>query len=145
MAMEEDFTSSYGFGFSEFLRHNISKLHPDSEFENKMYQRTYMGKIAQHYGWETGPVWSSFFIFPASDITFPGTVFLVLLIGYLFGLSWKDTLEGNNPLAAVVFFGFVTMIFFFSANNQMFQGGENFVAFVSCIILWLVSRWFSKK
>ena len=142
LAMEEDFTSSYGLGFSDFLRHNVSKLFGGQAFEDKIYENTYMHKIAESHGWETGSVWSSFFIFPASDISFPGTILLVFLIGFLFGLSWKDTLQTGNPFAAAVFIGFITMIFFFSANNQMFQTGENFTAFVGVFVAWLATRWF---
>ncbi|MBO5249079.1 MAG: hypothetical protein J6B54_07355 [Clostridia bacterium] len=142
LAMEREFTSSYGLGFSDFLRHNVSKLFGGQEFEDKMYENTYMYKIAQSNDWVTGKVWSSFFIFPASDVSFPGTILVVFLIGFLFGLSWKDTLQSGNPFAAATFIGFITMVFFFSANNQMFQSGESFTAFVGVIAAWLLTRWF---
>ena len=138
-AMEEDFTSSLGFGFSDFIRHNVARFFGGATFEEAMYQRTYMAKI-EKYGWQTGLMWSSFFIFPASDISFPGTVLLVFLIGYLFGLSWKDTITTENPFACAAFFGFTTMVFYFSANNQMFQTGENCLAFCAVLFAWILSR-----
>ena len=139
LAMEEEFTSSYGLGFSEFIRHNALRFFGGAETEKAVYERTYMAKIAEN-GWVTGSVWSSFFIFPASDISFAGTVLLVLLIGFLFGLSWKDAVSTGNPFALVTFMNFCTMIFYFCANNQIFQTGEPCIGFVGNFILWMVTR-----
>lgn len=139
LAMEQDFTSSYGFGFSDFIRHNLSKLFGGEAFEEQMYSRTYMSKLVEE-GWEVGLCWTTFFVYPASDISFIGVIFLVFIIGFLFSLSWKDAIKGGNPFALVAFFCFCTMIFYFSANNQMFQTGENCVGFIAILILWLVSR-----
>ena len=139
LAMDEDFTSSFGLGFSDFIRHNFARFFGGTDFENTIYQRTYMAKI-EKYGWTTGLMWSSFFIFPASDISFPGTILLVFLIGYLFGLSWKDTITTENPFACAALLSFCTMIFYFSANNQMFQTGENCLAFCVILFAWILSR-----
>ncbi len=142
-AMEQEFTSSYGLGFSQFFRHNFCKLIGGEAFEKQVYSLTYMGKIDAF--WPTGSNWSTFFIFPASDISFFGTILLVFLIGFLFGLAWKDAMSNGNPFALMSFFGFVTMTFYFSANNQMFQMGDTFIAFSFSIILWLITRIFWKK
>jgi hypothetical protein len=144
LAMDEPFTSTYGLGFSQFLRHNVLKAIGKSGIEDSIVAQTYMGKI-EKYGWETGAVWSTFFIFPASDISFPGTVLLVLVIGFLLGLSWKDVVVTGDPFAAVTFMGFVTMVFYFSANNQMFQTGEACIGFLVSIAVWCVCRRIGKR
>ncbi len=143
LAMEQDFTSSYGLGFSDFIRHNVSKFFGGAEFEAQMYERTYMSKITNE-GWIVGLSWPTFFVYPASDISFFGVIILVLLIGFLFGLSWKDAVLNHNPFALVSFFGFSTMIFYFSANNQMFQTGENCIGFTVMVGLWVITRIISK-
>ena len=139
LAMEQEFTSSYGFGFSDFLRHNMARFFGGEQFEKQIYEQTYMSKITDE-GWPVGLYWATFFVYPASDISFFGTIILVLLIGFLFGLSWKDAVVGGNPFALVSFFGFCTMVIYFSANNQMFQTGEQCVGFVVMIALWLITR-----
>ena len=139
LAMEEDFTSTYGLGFSDFFRHNILRFFGGAEAEQQIYQRTYMAKI-ERQGWMTGSVWSSFFIYPASDLSFPGTVLLVLVIGFLFGLSWKDAICMYNPFALVVFMNLCTMVFYFSANNQIFQTGEPALSFTVNFLLWIATR-----
>lgn len=143
-AMDQEFTSSFGLGFSDFIRHNFARFFGGADLEEAVYQRTYMAKL-EKLGWKTGLMWSSFFIYPASDISFLGTVVLVFLIGYLFGLSWKDTVETQNPFACAAFFGFTTMVFYFSANNQMFQSGESCVAFCVILAAWIASRFIIKR
>lgn len=144
IAMDQDFTSSYGLGFSDFFRRNITKLSSNPEMEEEIYERTYMDKTSQ-MNWQTGFVWSTFFVYPASDISFPATIILIFFIGYLFALSWKDALITENPFAVVVFSGFCMMIFYFSANNQMFQSGENFIGFSVMLLLWFISRFILRK
>lgn len=139
LSMEQEFTSSYGLGFSDFIRHNVSKFFGGEQFEQQMYQRTYMAKITAE-GWPVGLYWATFFVYPASDISFIGTILLVFLIGFLFGLSWKDAILYGNPFALVSFFGFCTMVVYFSANNQMFQAGEQCIGFLVMIFLWLITR-----
>lgn len=135
LAMEEQFTSSYGLGFSDFFRHNFLKLTNQSDKEDYYYGRTYMGKI-EKTGWVTGEVWSSFFIYPASDIGFIGTIILVFLIGFVFAKSWKDTIVSNNLFASMVFLQCCIIVCFFSANNLTFQMGGTFISTIVMMVLW---------
>lgn len=144
LALDEDFNSTYGLGFSDFFRHNFLKVVGMSDAENDIKAQTYYGKIGK-YGWPTGAVWSTFFVYPASDIGFIATILLVAVIGFLFGLSWKHALTTQNPFALTSFFGFSTMIFYFSANNQMFQGGENFIGFIAMLVLWALTHIYYQK
>ena len=139
LAMDEEFTTSYGLGFSDFFRHNFLKVIGKTNLEEKIYARTYMAKI-ENKGWSTGGVWSSFFIYPASDIGFPLTILLVFFIGIIFNIAWRDTLESKNIFAAVIFYNMCLMICFFSANNILFQGGGTFLTMVVSGLLWIYTR-----
>jgi len=139
LAMDENFTSSYGLGFSDFFRHNILKLIGQSDQEGKLYERTYMYKI-EDSGWRTGAIWSTFFIFPASDIGFAFTIVLVFIIGFIFNLSWRDALESKNIFAAVIFSNLCIMICFFCANNALFQNGGTFITMMVMTISWILTR-----
>ncbi len=134
-AMSKDFTSAYGLGFSEFARHNVSRLF-GKDFEEKIYKRTYMSKIEEN-GWYTLDVWSSFFVYPASDIGFILTVVLMLFIGFAFGYSWKDTLITGNMYSAICSYNFIIMVFYLSANNQLFQTGESFVSSFIFFVIYI--------
>ena len=143
-ALDSEFTSTYGLGFSDFFRHNFLKVIGFGGAEDAVEVQTYYGKIGEK-SWPTGAVWSTFFVYPASDIGFILTILLVAVIGFLFGLSWKHALTTQNPFALTAFFGFSTMIFYFSANNQMFQGGENFIGFVAMLLLWAITHVYYQK
>jgi len=143
LAMNEEFTSSYGLGFSDFLRHNILKLLFLSKYEDNIYSRTYMHKIKKH-NWVTGNVWSTFFIFPASDIGFILTIPFIFLIGYIFGLSWKHSIKNKNIFAAIVLFNSCMTVCFFSANNNIYQN-PSVVSAVLAIIMWGVLEIINKK
>lgn len=143
-AMTKKFTSSYGLGFSDFFRHNLLKIVGKTEIEDEIYARTYMKKIEVN-GWSTGNVWSTFFVYPASDIGFPMTIILVYFIGLVFSLSWRDAIESKNIFAGVIFINLCMIICFFCANNVYFQNGGTFISFVIISILWILSRIFGKK
>lgn len=55
-------------------------------------------------------------------------------------MSWLDTIGGANPLAAVVFAHFIIMLFYFPANNQLMQSGQDFTAFWVILVIWLFLR-----
>jgi len=139
MALAEHWTPTFGLGFSEFFRHNISKAFGGDKFEAATESRTYAGKISAK-GWPVGQVWATFFIYPASDISFPGVILLLAAIGYFFATSWRDTVTRGDPLAAGVFFSLCTLVFYLPANNQLFQGGETAVGFTVIFVLWLLGR-----
>lgn len=143
-ALDESFTSSYGLGFSDFFRHNFLKLIGKAELEEQVYERTYMYKISERYGWSTGLVWSSFFVFPASDIGFSPTILLIGIIGYVFGMFWNDFLKNKNAFAGILFYNICIMICFFSANNQLFQNGGTCLALGCVFICWLLSKFLVK-
>lgn len=138
LAMQEPFEPTWGLGFSEFARHNITKVVGGPELEETIDDRTYAGQIDKR--WPVGQLWATFYIHPASDIGFPGTVLLMGLIGFLFGLSWRDTLVRRDPLACTVFFYLCIAVIYLPANNQLYQGGELAIGFTALTLAWLVLR-----
>jgi hypothetical protein len=139
LALGDSFTPTYGLGFSEFFRHNLLRAAGQSSHEKAIEARTYAGKLTKQ-GWPDGRVWSTFFIHPASDISFPGAILLTGLIGYGFGLSWRDALTQYDPLACGVMFHFGILVFYFPANNQLFEGGDLAIGFTVLLVAWLLFR-----
>lgn len=139
LAMDEEFTPTWGLGFSEFYRHNLLRVVGQADQEEAVEARTYAGKLIDQ-GWPDGMVWSTFFVHPASDLGFPGVVVLMALLGFALGLSWRDTLERGDPLAAGVFFHLCILVFYLPANNQLFQGGELAIGFTVLTVAWLALR-----
>ena len=139
IAMDQPFTSTFGLGFSEFFRHNILKFTGHAQDEPADVASTYAGKITGA-GWPVGQRWATFFIHPASDVGFPGVVLLMVLIGWAFGAAWRDVVMFGDPLATSVFISLCLLVFYLSANNQLFQGGERAIGFSVLLVAWLAMR-----
>lgn len=140
LAMNHSWTPTYGLGTSIFVRHNVLKVIGKAELEPDIEARTYAGKISAQDEWPVGNYWASFFIHPASDITFAGTLALMVLIGFAFGASWRDGLTREDPLAIAVFFWLCILVFYLPANNQLGQGGESAIGFGALLTGWLLLR-----
>jgi hypothetical protein len=135
LSLQEPFFPMYGFGNSTFLHRQAARITGDA----RILELPYPVRI-EKYGWDAQGLWSSIYPWIASDVSFPGTILVVFLIGRLFALSWLDTLRGDNPVAVVMFSIFVIVLFYFPANNQMLQSGEGFTAFWGTLILWHRTR-----
>ena len=137
LAMDSPWRPTYGLGFSTFIRHNLTRVLGLDEAS--IEARTYEGQVDAK-GWTAGQQWSSFFVHPASDLSFYGVIPLMLLIGFGFGAAWRDTCVRKDPFACVVFFYLGIELLYLSANNQLYQGGELAVGFTVALIAWLLFR-----
>jgi hypothetical protein len=135
LALDKPFVFTYGVGNSFFLTRQAVRL----TGVTSLAQAPYPMRIEEN-GWDAFGLWSTIYPWIASDVSFPGTLIVVFLVGRLFALSWLDTLEGENPFAVAMFAQFVIMLFYFNANNQCLMGGEGFSAFTVLLILWLNTR-----
>lgn len=135
LSLQEPFVPMYGVGNSMFLYRQAARITKDPG----ILERPYPVRI-EKYGWDSQGLWSSIYPWIASDVSFPGTIVVVFLIGRLFAQSWLDTLRGDNPIAVVMFSIFVIVLFYFPANNQMLQSGEGFTAFWGTLIFWRRTR-----
>jgi hypothetical protein len=135
LALKEPFVPMFGVGNSMFLGRQAARLLDDPAIEDMPYPFR-----IEKYGWNAIGLWSSIYPWIASDVSFPGVIVVVFFIGFLFALSWQDTLVGTNPYAVVMFSQLVIMLFYFPANNQLLQSGEGLTAFWITLILWLSTR-----
>jgi hypothetical protein len=135
LSLREPFIPMFGVGNSTFLYRQVARVTSDRE----ILRMPYPVRI-EKYGWDSQTLWSTIYPWIASDVSFPGTIVIVYLIGRLFALSWIDTLGGKNPFAVVMFSQFLIMLFYFPANNQLVQSGEGFTAFWVTLIVWWHTR-----
>jgi hypothetical protein len=136
MALEEPFTWSYGLGNSIFLSGLTGRF-------LGMYtisDMTYPSQLEKDYGYGRLARWHSFYTWIASDVSFPGTLAVVFIIGRLLALSWIDVLGKQNRLAITVFILLVLMVLYFPANNQVLGFPTTCVSFFTLIPLWLIAR-----
>jgi hypothetical protein len=131
MSLEEPWVPCYGIGNSFFLQRQAERILGRDD----LAVRTYPARLEVH-GWDSVGLWSSIYPWLASDLSFPGTLLAVLWIGWLFARSWRDVIDGGNPIAVSLFSQVVIMLFYFPANNQIMQFGEGLSAFVITLAVW---------
>jgi len=135
LSLNEPFIPMFGIGNSMFLYMNVVKLTGDDEIRHLPYPTR-----LEKYGWDAYGKWSTIYPWIASDLSFPGTLLAVFLVGRLLALAWIDSLAGHNPFAIVALTQFIVMLFYFPANNQILQSGESFTSFFFIIGAWLCTR-----
>jgi hypothetical protein len=135
LAFDKPWVPTFGVGNSFFLTRQAVRITGVTSLE----QAPYPMRIEDE-GWDAFGEWSTIYPWIASDVSFPGTIVVVFLIGRLFALCWLDTLEGENPFAVGMFAQFIIMLSYFNANNQCLSGGEGLSGFVVLLILWLSTR-----
>ena len=134
-SLNKPFVPMFGVGNSIFLTQQAVRVTGNRDIA----RLSYPSRI-QEDGWDALGRWSSIYPWIASDVSFPGTIVVVFLIGRLFATAWRDALSARNPLAVGMVAQFVIMLFYFPANNQTSQFGEGFTAFWAILIAWLLTR-----
>jgi hypothetical protein len=135
LALEKPFIPMWGVGNSFFATRQAARLLDRDEIMELPYPMR-----LRVDGWDPYGQWSSIYPWLASDVSFPGTIVLIFVIGRIFALAWRDALGGRNPFAVVMVALLVVMVLYFPANNQVLQFGEGFTAFWSTLFVWLLSR-----
>jgi len=135
LSLQKPFVPMFGVGNSIFLTQQAVRITGNQEIGKLSYP-----KRIEEDGWDALGLWSSIYPWIASDVSFPGTILVVLLIGRLLALAWSDARSGQNPFAYGMLAQFVIMLLYFPANNQTLQFGEGFTAFWAILVLWLVTR-----
>lgn len=136
LCMQLPYVPTYGAGNSIFLSIVEQRL-IGSDY---LAEQSYPARAENAYGWLRLNFWHSFYAWWASDITFPGVIGLMFIVGWLFALSWSDTVKTENPFASSMMIQFVILITYLGANNQTVQVAEGFSSFYVLLVFWLVTR-----
>jgi hypothetical protein len=134
LSLKEPFVFCYGVGNSFFLeglsRHLVS---------TPLINYTYPARI-ESSSWDRYVRWHSIYPWIASDLSFPGTLIFMFLIGWLFGLVWLDVAFCRNPWAVCLFSLLLIMLFYIPANNQVLAFSPTALPFWTILPIWLFTR-----
>lgn len=140
LALDQPFVWCYGFGHGYWSAGAAARRF-SSGGRFALLMQTYPGRVEQaHRSWEVMHYWHTIYPWIASDLSFPGTIVAVFVIGYLFALSWLDVLRRQNPFAIGVFALLVMMLFYFPMNNQVLSFYRTAIPFWVLVPLWLLTR-----
>lgn len=136
LAMDRDWKPMYGVGNSMFLTYVAGKLTNDQT----LLDRSYAVQIDYSDGFTYPVHWCTAYPYLANDVSFPGVVLLMILVGRLFAATWVDACGGKNPHAVVLFALTALMVIYLPATNRMLQDGDGISAFLGWLVIWLAYR-----
>lgn len=133
LSVDEEFTTTYGIGNSQFLTSNFKSL-----LGIDVHERTYQHKINEK--WHESQQWHSFYSYIANDISFYGVVIFMFLLGLYYGCICKDVFYNGSLIGKLILPLFVIMFMYMPANNQVFTAMATCTAFLELTFLWFVSK-----
>jgi hypothetical protein len=131
----DDFRSTWGLGNAPFAMAAYTNWTGDEE----LYKRSYTYRLRE-LNWSDQQRFSTMFPWIANDISFPMVPVLMLLIGAMFGASWRDAVFGRNDCAVVVFTILLIMMGYLPANSQITLVPDHLFALLTWICFWRVTR-----
>ena len=135
LALEQPFDSALGVGHSPMALEAYEALTKDQA----PHLRTYTYRNGAN-GWSEEHDWSTLAVWIANDVGFPGAVLVLGLIGYLWGVWWREAAAGMSDPAAVLFVLATSLMFYFPANNQVFLTPDGYAEVAVWVPIWLWHR-----
>ncbi|ATE62280.1 hypothetical protein [Thauera sinica] len=132
LALEENFTSTYGLGHSAFLMSFFS-----SNVDESLYQRSYVAKL-RAVGWDDKSNWSTLFSWIASDIGFPIVPVVMVVFGAVWAIAWKSAVQCTSDIGALIFLYSCLLVFYIPANNQLTQTVDSYFSALFWFFLWVM-------
>jgi hypothetical protein len=108
-------------------------------FGISVWDDTYMHRLGRK-GIDEFGVWHSAYTWFASDVSFFGVPVLLFFVGFFFGFSWAQGLQGDF-LSRLVFIMFGNVLVFLFANNTYLS--SVFYAFMVFVPFWIFTRFSS--
>jgi hypothetical protein len=135
LALEKPFDSAWGVGHSPAALSVYEATTGDVSAHLRTYTyRNGADRWSEEYYWSTLMTWI------ANDVGFAGAVVVLALLGFLWGLWWREAAAGMSDPAAVLFSLATTMMFYLPANNQVLASYDGYVVFAVWIGIWLWHR-----
>jgi hypothetical protein len=135
LAMEKPFDTTFGLGHSPAMLSVYEAVTGDLTLK----KRTYTYRNAAD-GWPEEYYWSTLITWIANDVGFPGAVFVLVLIGFMWGKWWREAAAGMSDPAAVLFALTTSMIFYLPANDQVLASYDGYAIYAVWIAIWLWHR-----
>jgi hypothetical protein len=104
------------------------------------YHNTLLYALEQNDGWPVYHLWHSIYVWLISDFGVGGSLIVVTLIGFAYGIIWRSLLENPSVVTLALFYLLNMMVIFFPANNQVLQSADTLVALIVLAALFILRR-----
>ena len=136
LALDKPFIPMFGVGSSMFLYNNAAQFLGNPHIAELPYPE----RLQQENGWDARILWSTVYAWLASDLSFPGVVLLMGLVGFLLAVSWRDAIYGGGPFAVLFLAQLLMFCYYIPAGNRVAQGPEQLVTFWVIFAAWGLTR-----
>lgn len=132
LALRLPFESSFGFSTHYYFEKSASKL-----LSVDFYKRSYVYKVNQA-GYPVSTKWGTAYLQWASDLSFPGVVLFMGILGAFICRLWWDVQCKNDYLSIVVLTFMTVNLLFISSWWQAGRSGTDFLMLYGPLIFWIV-------
>lgn len=139
LSLEVPFSFSYGGGVFPAAKRAFDLIRGEESLS-----LNYVEKL-KNKGWHDSYTWSTSLPWLASDFTFYGVPFLLLLFALLMGWSWIVSVRTLSLIPSILFVLTTYLFVYLPANNQLFQSLDLTFAFIVTLLLFLKDELFSNK
>jgi len=108
-------------------------------------ESAYPYRTEDRTGWPALTYWCTIYPWLASDLTFPGTVFFMGLVGWFLAKFWYEAAYRRSLLAVLLFCQLMLLIAYVPANNQIGTSRASLIAFICLAGAYLLNRITSKR
>lgn len=136
LSLAKTFLPMFGVGHSMFTIRQAARVTGLDD----LTKRSYPDRIMLEDGWNSYANYTTIYPWIASDVSFPGVVVVMYLIGRMLALTWLDTLRGDNPFAVTMFAQLSILLITVPTVNWVVNSGEGFSAFWALFALWILTR-----
>ncbi|MFR9776419.1 hypothetical protein ACL02O_10230 [Micromonospora sp. MS34] len=99
----------------------------------------YTARTAALTGWPDGGYWSTIYPWLASDLTYPGALVFMAVVGWFLAKFWREARQGRT-LSLMLLAQLALLLAFVPANNQIGQQSFSLVGFLSLALLSVLDR-----
>lgn len=103
---------------------------------------SYPVRTESRTGWPAGMYWSTIYPWLASDLTYPGTVLFMALLGWLFAAMWLGATRSRRILPTLLFVQLCLLVAYIPANNQLGLSRPTVIGLATLLVVmvWLTVR-----
>ncbi len=133
LALQLPFKWSFGLGNSYFISKSMNLILGFEDF----YFRTYLHGLTTTFNRDGLRTWNTIFPWLASDFTFTGTLFIFMIIGFVWQKLLVEVVNYQNPISLLLYSTITLGLIYVPANNQLFNAIETFIPTVLIILMYV--------
>lgn len=130
------FVWTYGLGSSRALDSYVAQY----GLAKSVADITYPARTEQRTGWSQDSSWATAYPWFASDLTFPGVVLMMGILGWWLSKLWREAVQGRSQLALLLLADLMLFVMFIPANNQIGLSRPASIGFMTLVLIYAVKH-----